>query len=92
MPRNHGKTTLKRRRSQRDPMTAYDRLPRDLRLWLAGASLPWRAQSVRAAYEQALKRTRDRKAALAELDRIEARLIARDAARIWGPAHPAVRL
>jgi hypothetical protein len=72
-------------------MAAYDRLPRDLRLWLAGASLPWRAQSVQATYDKALKRTRDRAAALAELDRIEARLIARDAARVWGPAHPAVR-
>ena len=83
-------TSLKRRQRCEDPMREYDRLPEPLRAWLATALLPWRPRSVRRAYDTAAARTGDAVAALAELDRMQARLIAKDAARVWGVAHPAV--
>jgi hypothetical protein len=86
---NRGCTSLKRRQRREDPMREYDRLPAELRLWLARAALPWRPASVRRAFARALARTGDRARALAELDRLQARRVSEDAARIWGPAHPA---
>ena len=81
-------TSLKRRRAS--PMAQHDRLPRELRLWLAHAALPWSAQSALRHWQRALRAARgDAKAAQATLSRIEARLIARDAAKIWGAHHPA---
>lgn len=85
---NRGKTSLKLRRRSEDPMREYDRLPAELRLWLAAAVLPWRPKSVRRAFDKALDRTRDTRSALAELDRLQARLIARDARAVWGGDHP----
>lgn len=73
-------------------MHDYDRLPDDLRRWLSEAMLPWRARSVRRAYDKALARLGDREAALAELDRLQRQTVARDAAKVWGPDHPATRL
>lgn len=70
-------------------MREFDRLPAALRLWLARAILPWRPRSVRLAYERALARTRDPARALQELDHLQARLVAKDVARIWGNTHPA---
>ncbi|MCC5971487.1 MAG: hypothetical protein JJU15_16205 [Pararhodobacter sp.] len=71
-------------------MQAFDALPCELRHWLHDAALPWSAGSVRKVWEKALKQARgDRGGALAALDGIEARLIARDARRIWGAGHPA---
>lgn len=82
-------TTLAHRRA-RDPMRAYDRAPPALRRWLAGAALSWSVDSALRVYRRALGRTRgDVAAALALLDAREAALLARDAARIWGDAHPA---
>ncbi|ROU00371.1 hypothetical protein EAT49_13685 [Histidinibacterium lentulum] len=69
-------------------MREFDRLPEPLRAWAREAILPWRPRSVRRAFERALGQTGDPALALAELDRIEARLIARDAPRIWGAGHP----
>ena len=86
---NRGQTSLRQRRRTEDPMREYDRLPAELRAWLATAVLPWRPVSVRRAFARALARTGDRARALAELDRLQARRIGEDAARIWGPAHPA---
>ena len=88
MPSNRGKTSLRRKRRNTDPMRDYDRLPPDLRAWLAAAILPWRPQSVRAAFERALARSRDKALALRELDRLQQRLVARDARSIWGADHP----
>lgn len=88
MTKNLGSTSLKRSRRASRPMAEFDRLPAPLRAWVAGAALPWRAGSVRAAYMRALRRTGDADAALQELDRIQAALIAKDAARVWGAAHP----
>ncbi|MBY8978319.1 hypothetical protein KHP62_21110 [Rhodobacteraceae bacterium NNCM2] len=69
-------------------MREFDRLPPDLRAWLATAVLPWRPRSVRRAFDEALSRTNDRSRALRELDRLQDRLIARDARKIWGQDYP----
>ena len=69
-------------------MRDFDRLPGPLRLWVASAVLPWRPHSVRRTYAKALARTGTPERALEELDRIQARLIARDTLRIWGKDHP----
>jgi hypothetical protein len=87
-PRNLGATSLKRRSRSGDPMQSYDRLPPELRGWLSAAALPWSPASARRAYAAALQRTKDPACALAQLDRLQRRLIARDAPRIWGPHHP----
>lgn len=85
---NLGATSLRRRRRARDPMRDFDALPPGLRRWLASAVLPWAPRSVGRAFDRALARTRDEARALAELDRVERRLVARDAACIWGREHP----
>lgn len=89
MPHNRGTTSLKLKRRQNDAMREYDRLPPLLRKWLADAVMPWRPGSVRRAYLSALRRTQNPNLALCELDRLEARLVAKDAIHVWGPAHPA---
>ena len=85
------RTHLRAKARARDPMQDYDRLPPELRAWLAQAALPWRPGSVRQVFARALARTGDRARALAELDAAERRLVARDAAAIWGVDHPAAR-
>lgn len=91
MARNRGATTLKCRRVRRDPMRDYDRLPAELRAWLAGAILPWRPRSALIAFEKARARLGDANLALRELDRIEAAMVSKDARRIWGESHPFAR-
>jgi Family of unknown function (DUF6525) len=71
-----------------NPMAAYDRLPPDLRSWLAGAALPWSAASVLRLWHRALRETGCPQAARDRLNRAEARTLARDAAMVWGPAYP----
>lgn len=91
MAGNLGHTTLRRKRRRTDPMQDFDRLPRVLRTWLAGAALPWAPASVLRTYGRALRRTGDADAALAELDRIERRLVEKDAAKritLHGAARP----
>ncbi|MGX9353760.1 DUF6525 family protein [Roseobacteraceae bacterium S113] len=85
---NIGQTSLKCRKSAQNPMASYDRLPPELRAWLADAVLPWGAKSVHRAYAKAKARTGDAEAALAELDALQTRRVAQDAARVWGAAHP----
>ena len=81
-------TRLKRRHS---PMRAFDRLPPELRAWLHGAALPWSAASALRLWRRALAESGgDPARARQRLDAAEARAIARDAARIWGPGHPAL--
>ncbi|MEM9782617.1 MAG: DUF6525 family protein [Pseudomonadota bacterium] len=89
MASNRGSTSLRLKRRNEDAMREFDRLPGDLRAWLAQAALPWRPRSVRQSFQRALRRTGDRPAALAELERIQQRLLARDAPRVWGGDHPA---
>ena len=88
MPGNRGVTTLKCKRRRANPMQEFDRLPAELRAWMSQAVLPWRAGSVRRAFDQALARTGDTRRALQELDALQARLVAKDAQRVWGTAHP----
>lgn len=84
------KTALGRRHS---PMAQFDRLPPDLRQWLATAILPWSVHSVRQQWNAALQRAQgDTDQARAQLSQLEARCIARDAAQIWGEQHPAAAL
>ncbi len=90
MSRNLGATTLKRRRRPKNAMSEFDRLPAELRGWVATAILPWRPQSVRRAYDKALKQTRDASKALEELDRLQEHRISQDARRLWGEDHPYV--
>jgi len=85
------RTHLRAKPRARDPMQDYDRLPPELRAWLARAALPWRPGSVRKVFARALARTGDTARALAALEAAERRLVARDAATIWGPAHPAAQ-
>jgi hypothetical protein len=85
---NRGQTTLRLKRRNEDPMREYDRLPAELRAWLASAVLPWRPRSVRSACERAWARTKDHSRALEELDQLQDRLVAKDARDIWGPAYP----
>jgi len=87
---NRGNTSLKLKRRNEDPMREYDRLPAELRAWLATAALPWRPRSVRRAFDKALAETGDRAFALSRLNAMQERIVARDAATVWGPDHPAV--
>ena len=69
-------------------MSEYDRLPPELRVWVANAMLPWRAATVARAYHRALRRVGTHDLALDELDRVQRSLVAKDAGRIWGADHP----
>lgn len=82
-------SSLRRRHT---PMRAFDALPAELRRWLHGAALPWSAASALRLWQRALHETGgDTAAAYARLARAEARMLARDAARIWEGDHPAQR-
>ena len=85
---NRGTTTLRRKRRNADPMQAYDRLPAELRGWLASAHLPWSPHSAKRAYTKALARTGDPVQALSHLDQIERAQISRDVRRLWDAEHP----
>jgi hypothetical protein len=83
-------THLRRRHAS---MAQFDRLPAELRAWLTAAALPWSAQSALRLWQRHLRAAGgDARAARAALDRAEARLVARDAAAIWGPGHPATSI
>lgn len=88
MAGNRGQTSLKSKRRSTNPMQEFDRLPADLRAWVALADLPWRAKSVKQAFDRAVTRTGDTRLALMELDALQARLIAKDARAVWGQSHP----
>ncbi len=85
---NRGRTSLKCRPRRENPMREFDRLPPDLRAWIARADLPWRPRSVMQSYERALSETGDKDAAFDALERLQRRLIAKDARKIWGETHP----
>ena len=80
--------TIRRRRAH-DGLTEYDRLPGPLRRWVAQAALPWSARSVRAVWARALQAAGGcEAAALARLNRIEARALEREASVVWGMGYP----
>lgn len=89
MSARNRRTHLRAKTRTRDPMQEYDRLPPELRAWLRDATLPWGARSVRQLFERALARTGDATSALARLDAAQRRLVAKDAAQVWGRDHPA---
>ncbi|MEO0624935.1 MAG: DUF6525 family protein [Pseudomonadota bacterium] len=72
-------------------MREFDGLPAELRTWLSKAVLPWRPRSVLNRFSRELIRTGCSEAALAELDRIERRLVARDVHQLWGADHPYIK-
>ena len=88
MTRNLGATSLRRKSRNEDPMREFDRLPAELRSWLASAILPWRPRSVQQVFNRALARTKDESHAFLELDQLQDRLVAKDVRRIWGRDHP----
>jgi len=69
-------------------MREYDRLPAELRQWLSTAILPWGPRSARRSFDKALARTGNTDLALRELDRIQQKLVSRDASHVWGHDHP----
>lgn len=85
---NLGNTTLKRKRRDENSLLDYDRLPKNLRTWIANAELPWRPKSVLRAYERAYTKTGSIEEALFELSRLQHKLISRDACIIWGKNYP----
>lgn len=76
-------TSLPRKGRCRNPMQEYDQLPVELREWVRGAALLWRPKSVQRSFDKALAKTGNPIQALAELDRIEAKLLAKDAGKVW---------
>lgn len=80
--RNSGNSALARRRRARDPMAVYDRLPPEVRAWLAQAALPWSPDSALRCWRAALGRTRGcPEAALREMDAREAGRLAAERKR-----------
>ncbi|WP_172362260.1 DUF6525 family protein [Pseudogemmobacter hezensis] len=85
--------TSLRCRARARPMDRFDRLPPELRHWLARAALPWSPQSAARLWQKALREAAgDRVAALSRLDRAEARLLARDGRQVWGADYPQAAL
>ncbi len=70
-------------------MAEHDCLPLPLRVWAATAALPWSAASLRRQWDRALRETGCPEAARARLSTLEARVLAREAALVWGEGHPA---
>lgn len=85
---NRNLSSPRARWRQKDNMAAYDRLPRDLRLWLAEAALPWSVASVLRLWQRSIRETGCPKAARDSLTRAEAKTLAREAVRVWGQGHP----
>ncbi|WP_328795208.1 DUF6525 family protein [Jannaschia marina] len=80
-PRRNLRSSLRGRPGRGDGMAAYDRLPPDLRVWLAQAALPWSTRSALRAWRRALRRCGgDPVAARDRLDRIERAMLLRDKA------------
>jgi hypothetical protein len=62
-------------------MAQYDRLPPALRSWMAGAVLPWSAQSCLKIWDSEMSRRGSTQAALDRLTRAEQRLLHKAAQR-----------
>lgn len=70
------------------PMQQYDRLPDELRHWLAEAALPWSPISALRLWKRSIGETGCPIAARARLARAEAKTLAKEAPMIWGRDHP----
>lgn len=85
-------STSLRRRNRPGPMERYDRLPSELRRWLAGAALPWSPQSALKLWTRLRRECgADIPAIRRRLDQAERRMLARDAGKVWGADHPAAQ-
>lgn len=83
------RSSLRRRTRRGDPMAAFDRLPMELRRWLAEAALPWSPRSALRLWQRSLARhDGDASAALRHLSRVELAMLQRDTQAIWGATHP----
>lgn len=88
MAGNLGNTSLKYKQRNEDSMLEFDRLPQELRIWIATAELPWRPKSVRKTFDRALSQTGSSEKALQELNRVQHRLVSKDSKKVWGKEHP----
>lgn len=81
-------TSLKRR-SRGRAFDLFDRLPPELRAWLAGAALPWSPRSISRIWPRLLREERGSiTAALTRLDAAERRMLAKDCPKVWGQSYP----
>ena len=78
---NIGATAIRGRRRAQDPMQAYDRLPKPLRLWLAQAVLPWSPSSCLSIWRNSLRAGLAPAQIVARLDRLEAAALERERGR-----------
>ncbi|MTH78500.1 hypothetical protein GL286_12240 [Paracoccus aestuariivivens] len=87
-PANNLASSLRKRRNAA-PMDSFDRLPKELRQWLAQAALPWSPRSVRRIWHEATRCGGAGFAdALARLAAAERRALRRDSRDIWGQDYP----
>lgn len=85
-------TSLKQRPRTR-PMDRYDRLPPELRQWLAHAALPWSPHSVLKLWNRLCRECgSDPVSIRRRLDQAEQRMLAKDAVKVWGANYPGARL
>lgn len=83
------RAALKRKRRTTNQMAEYDRLPPELRAWLADAALPWSAQSVQRIWKKALRDSDGKKdIALAHLSKAENNALKKEAPQTWGASYP----
>ncbi|SEO03381.1 hypothetical protein SAMN05216227_104114 [Pseudorhodobacter antarcticus] len=78
MNRNLGKTSLRRKKREGNPMHSYDALPAPLRHWLSQAALPWSPASAQRVWAKASAKGLGAQDALQALSRAENRTLARD--------------
>ena len=70
-------------------MADHDRLPPDLRRFMAEAAQPWSARSVLRLWRKGLAETGCRLRALERVRRAAEAPLRRDTRETWGPDHPA---
>ena len=75
---NLGATHLPARRRAVDPMRIYDRLPPELRNWMAHAARPWSPMSCLRLWRKALAEEGCPERARQRLDQAERAMLARD--------------
>lgn len=76
--RNLGQTSLRGKRRSTNGMHGFDRLPADLRNWLAHAALPWSPTSARRIWLKSRSNGLTLEETLQILDQAEQRTLRRD--------------
>jgi Family of unknown function (DUF6525) len=71
-------------------MDEFDRLPLELRRWLANAALPWSAASALRIWRRTLKKTGDSSTAIAHLKVVEQGTLCRETTAVWGQGYPSL--